>query len=136
MEGPSIPLHAALCLRPGGTHIEEEVAAAVLDAGRRLADAGCEVEELEDTPSLHEADEVTFDLWFGDGFAGQADAAKHDGDPGALAVIAGVRAKAEGLPVNVVARSLVRRTTLMREWLLFLEVSGVVAPGFDSIAVS
>jgi hypothetical protein len=50
----------------------EEVAAAVLDAGRRLADAGWEVEELEDTPPLHEADEVTFDLWFGDGFAGQA----------------------------------------------------------------
>jgi hypothetical protein len=71
LEGPSIPLHAALCLRR--TQIEE-VAAAVFDAGRRLADAGWEVEELEDTPPLHEADEVTFDLWFGDGFAGQADA--------------------------------------------------------------
>jgi amidase len=120
LEGPSVPLHAALCLRPGGTHIEEEVAATVLDAGRRLASAGWEVEELEDTPPLHEADEVTFDLWFGDGFAGQADAATHDGDPGALAVIAGVRAKAESLPADVVARSLVRRATLTREWLLFL----------------
>jgi amidase len=120
LEGPPIPLHAALCLRPGGTQIEEEVAAAVLDAGRRLADAGWEVEELEDTPPLHEADEVTFHLWFGDGFAGQADASKRDGDPGALAVVAGVRAKAEALPADVVARSLVRRTTLTREWLLFL----------------
>jgi amidase len=120
LEGPSAPLHAAMCLRPGGLHIAKEVEAAVLDAGRRLADAGWKVEEIEDTPSLHDAAEVQQALWLGDGYAAQADAAARDGDPGALAVMAGVRAKAEAYPADVVARIMVKRTTLMREWRLFL----------------
>jgi hypothetical protein len=35
-----VPLHAALCLRPAGRQVAREVEAAILDAGRRLADAG------------------------------------------------------------------------------------------------
>jgi amidase len=119
LEGPAAPLRAALCLRPGGLQVAEEVAAAVLDAGRRLADAGWNVEEIEDTPPLQDAGEVLEGLWFGDGFAEQAAAAARDGDPGALAVIAGVRPKVDKFPADVVARSLVRRATLTREWLLF-----------------
>jgi amidase len=99
--------------------IAEEVAATVLDAGRRLSDAGWEVEQIEDTPPLHDAAEVQAQLWLGDGFTQQAEAASRDGDPGALATIAGVRSKVEGLPADVVARALMRRTTLMREWRLF-----------------
>jgi amidase len=114
-----VPLRAALCLRPGGLQIVEEVAAAVLDAGRRLADAGWQVEQLEDTPPMRDAAEVQEQLWLGDGFAELADAASRDGDPGALATVAAVRAKVATLPADVVARALVRRATLTREWLLF-----------------
>ena len=71
-----------MCLQPGGMDIAEEVASTVLDAGRRLADAGWEVEQIEDTPPLRDAAEVQADLWLGDGFAEQADAAARDGDPG------------------------------------------------------
>ena len=61
------PLHAALCLRPGGMQIVKEVEAAVLDAARRLADAGWRVDEIEDMPLLHEAAEVQERLWLGEG---------------------------------------------------------------------
>jgi amidase len=119
LQGPQVPPRAAMCLRPAGMSIAEEVAATVLDAGRRLADAGWTVEQIEDTPPLHDAAQVQTELWLGDGFAQQAEAAARDGDPGALATIAGVRSKVDGLPADVVARALMRRTTLMREWRLF-----------------
>jgi amidase len=120
LDGPATQLHAALCLRPGGMRIVKEVEDALLDAGRRLADAGWKVEEIADTPPLHDAAEVQEALWLGDGFAQLAEVAANDGDPGALAVVAGVRARAESYPADVVARSLVRRATLTRQWLLFL----------------
>jgi len=120
LEGPAVPLHAAMCLRPSGLQIAKEVEVAVLDAGRRLSDAGWRVEEIEDAPPLHDAAEVQEALWLGDGFAELAEAAAREGDPGALATVAAVRAKAKTLPADVVARSLVRRATLTREWLLFL----------------
>jgi amidase len=98
-----------------------EVEAALRDAARRLSDAGWSVEEIGDTPSLHEAAELQERLWLGDGFATLADAAAREGDPGALAVVAAFRAKAETLPADMVSRTLVRRATLTREWGLFLE---------------
>jgi amidase len=119
--GPAAPRRAALCLRPGGLPIVAEVEAALKDAARRLSDAGWSVEEIGDTPSLHEAAELQERLWLGDGFATLADAAAREGDPGALAVVAAFRAKAEMLPADFVSQILVRRATLSREWGLFLE---------------
>jgi amidase len=121
LEGLAVPHHAALCLHPGGMPIASEVEAALRDAARRLSDAGWSVEEIGDTPSLHEAAEVQECLWLGDGFAALADAVAREGDPGALAVVAAFRAKAETLPADVVSRSLIRRATVTREWLLFLQ---------------
>src|SRR6266566_444748 len=66
LEGPPVSLHAALCLRPAGRRVAREVEAAILDAGRRLADAGWTVEEIDDTPPLNEAAEVNEWLWLGD----------------------------------------------------------------------
>lgn len=120
LDGSATPLRAAICLRPGGIQIAEEVAETLLDAGRRLTEAGWDVEQVEDTPPLHDAAKVQEQLWLGDGFAQQADAAARDGDPGALATIAGVRGKVEGLPADVVAQALIRRTSLVRQWRLFL----------------
>lgn len=120
LEGLPTSRHAALCLRPGGMPIVREVEAALLDARRRLVDAGWTVEEIDDVPSVHAAAQVQEDLWLGDGFAQLAAAAEREGDPGALAVVAGVRTRAEKLPPDVVSRALVRRATLTREWRLFL----------------
>jgi len=120
MEGPPVPLLAAICLRPGGLQIDKHVEAAMLDAGRRLSDAGWTVVEIEDTPLIRDAAEVQERLWLGDGFAALAAAAARDGDPGALAVVAASRAKVAAMPDDVINLSLVRRTTLMRQWRLFL----------------
>jgi amidase len=120
LEGPAVPLRAAMCLRPGGLPVVKEVEAAVLDAGRRLADAGWQVEETEDVPSLNEAAGVQERLWLGDGFAELSEAAARDGDPGALAVVSAFRSKAATFHCDVVARALLQRATLTREWRLFL----------------
>jgi len=120
LQGPAAPLRAAMCLRPGGLPIVKEVEAAVLDAGRRLADAGWQVEEIEDVPSLSEAAGVQERLWLGDGFAQLSEAAARDGDPGALAVVSAYRTRAATFGGDVVARALLQRATVTREWRLFL----------------
>ncbi len=120
LEGPPAPRRAALCLRPGGMAVVPEVEAALHDAARRLEAAGWTVEAVEDTPSLAEATELQLALWLGDGFAAFADAVAREGDPGALAIVAGFRAMAEALPADVIGSLLVRRARLTREWLLFL----------------
>ena len=120
LEGPELPSRAALCLRPGGMQIAPEVEAALREAARRLADAGWAVEEIDDTPLIRDAAEVQERLWLGDGFAAFADTAAREGDPAALAIVAAVRPKAEAMPADAVYTSLVRRTTLTRQWRLFL----------------
>jgi len=109
-----------MCLRPGGLPIVKEVEAAVLDAGRRLADAGWHVEEIEDVPSLNEAAGVQERLWLGDGFAELSETAARDGDAGALAVVSAYRTRAATFRSDVVAPALLRRATVTREWRLFL----------------
>jgi len=109
-----------LCRRPAGRRVAREIEAAVLDAGRRLADAGWTVEEVDDTPPLNESAEVNEWLWLADGFAQLADAAEREGDPGALAVVAGVRPRIKTYPADAVARALVLRATATRQWQLFL----------------
>jgi amidase len=126
LEGPPVPLHAALCLRPAGRQVAREVEAAILDAGRRLADAGWTVEEIEDTPPLNEAAEVNEWLWLGDGFAQLADEAERDGDPGALAVVAAVRPRIKTYPAGVVGRALLQRAPVLRQWQLFLNKYAVL----------
>jgi amidase len=121
LEGPPVPLQAALCVRPGGMKIVKEVESALRDAARRLRDAGWRVEEVDDTPSFQEAGELQEQLWLGEGFAALADAVARDGDPGALAVVEGVRARATSLPPDIVARALVRRASLTRQWVQFLD---------------
>ena len=121
LEGPPLPRRAALCLRPNGLAIVPEVESALLDAGRRLEAAGWAVELIPDTPSFREATDLQVRLWLGDGFPALLDAAEREGDPGALALLGAMREMAAALPPAVVAESLVRRATLTREWLAFLE---------------
>ena len=121
LEGPPAPLHAAVCLRPDGLAIVKEIEAALLDAARLLADAGWRVEMIAATPPFREASDLQERLWLGDGFAALAEAAEREGDPGALTVVANMRRKVESWGAETMALTLVRRATLTREWLLFLE---------------
>jgi amidase len=120
LEGPAAPLRAAMCVRPGGLPVVAEVEAAVRDAGRRLVDAGWQVDEVDDVPSLGEAAGVQERLWLGNGFAELSETVARDGDPGARAVVSAFRARAATFEADLVARALLRRATATREWRLFL----------------
>lgn len=120
LEGSSVPLNAAVCLQPAGRKVALEMEAAVVDAGRRLADAGWIVETIDDTPPLNESAQVQEWLWLADGFAELADAVERDGDPGALALVSAMRPRTKMYPADAVARALVERATVNREWQLFL----------------
>ena len=119
-DGPPLPRRVSLCVRPNGLAVAPEVERALRDAAERLVAGGWEVEEIADTPSLREATELQVRLWLGDGFAGFADAVAREGDPGALAVVAAWREHAEAMEPDVVARTLTRRATLTRDWMVFL----------------
>src|SRR5580698_870204 len=55
LQGPAVPLHAALCLNPDQLDPVPEVQKALIDAGERLRRAGWTVDEIADTPPLREA---------------------------------------------------------------------------------
>ena len=126
LEGPPLPRRAALCLRPGGLAIVPAVEAALRDAARRLEHAGWEVEEIDDTPSMHEATELQLTLWIGDGFPAFFTAAEREGDAGALTAMHALREMALALPADAIPRALARRNTLTRVWGEFLERHPVV----------
>lgn len=126
LEGPAVPLRAALCRRPAGRQVAREVEEAVLDAGRRLTDAGWTVEEIEDTPPLEESAEINEWLWIADGFTELAETIERDGDPGALGVVAFAKPRMKTYPPDAVAQALVKRATVVREWQLFLDEYAVL----------
>jgi len=126
LEGAAVPKRAALCLNPGGLDPVREVKAAVADAGKRLARAGWEVEEISDTPPLREAADWQTKLWLGDGYEAQLEAAEKEGDPGALACLRGNRTKVFPFDQAMFSKALVRRATLAREWLQFFETYAVL----------
>jgi amidase len=120
LEGPATPKRAALCFNPDGLETVAEVKAAVADAAKRLERAGWTVEEVA-TPPLREPADLQTKLWIGDGYEAQLEAAEREGDPGALACLRGNRAKVFPFDATTLSKVLVRRATLTREWLLFLE---------------
>jgi amidase len=121
LEGPPAPRRVALCLRPDGLAIKPEIEVALLDAAKRLEAAGWLVEQVENVPAMREASELQMKLWLGDGFSRQLATAEQEGDPGALAILRYLQPKAEALAPDIVASTLVRRNTITREWMLFLE---------------
>jgi amidase len=126
LEGSAMPKRAALCLSPDGLETVAEVKAAVADAGKRLQRAGWAVEEIENTPPLREAADLQTKLWLGDGYQAQLEAAEREGDPGALACLRGVKARVFPFDAAAFSKTLTRRATLTREWLMFFERYAVV----------
>ena len=126
LEGPKREKRAAMCLRPDGLAISADVEAAVRDAGKRLERAGWIVEEVENTPALREAAALQTQLCFGDGYQGMLDAAEREGDPAALVCLRGQKDKLKDFENGGLSRALVRRSTFVRDWELFLQTYSVV----------
>jgi amidase len=126
LEGPKREKRAAMCLRPDGLAITADVEAAVRDAGKRLERAGWIVEEVGNTPALREAAALQTQIWFGDGYQGMLDAAEREGDPAALVCLRGQKDKLKDFDNGGLSRALVRRSTFVRDWELFLQTYSVV----------
>jgi amidase len=59
-------------------------------------------------------------LWLGDGYGAARAAAEREGDPAAIDLLGYFRGRAEAMGPDAIAKALVRRNTLAREWSLFL----------------
>ncbi len=125
LEGPPMPKRVAMCVAPDGLATVPEVKAAVRDAGKRLERAGWTVDEIE-VPGLREAADWQTKLWLGDGYETQLELAEREGDPGALACLRGNRSKVFPFDAADFSKALVRRATITREWLQFMEKYPVV----------
>ena len=121
LEGPPVPLRAALCLRPDGLEIAPEIEAALRDAAKRLARAGWVVKEIANTPPLAEPAEHQIKMWMGETYQAQLDTAEKEGDPGALAALRGHKAVSRGMDLTEFSKVLTRRATLTREWQVFFD---------------
>ena len=124
--GPPAKKRAAICGAPDGLDTKPEVAQAVRDAGTRLEAAGWQVDELATTPPLAEAADAQAKLVFADGYAGLLARAEREGDAGALNVLAHLRSSAMALDQPSFSQLLIRRATLLREWLMFCETYPVL----------
>ncbi len=120
LTGPAVARKVALCLRPNGMEVAPEIITALKAAAKTLEAAGYIVDEVADTPSFRDATDIQLKLWLGDNFQAFAEAVEREGDPGALMVMRGVRDMAQSLPPDIVAKTLVARATITREFQLFL----------------
>jgi amidase len=126
LTGPDAPRSAVVCLRPDGMETAPEVCAALLDAASRLRDAGWSVEEVDSLPPLKEAVALQIALWMGDGYQGMVDAAQREGDPGAIAALAGQKQLVGAMQMADLSSALARRLGIARAWQLYLERHPVV----------
>ncbi len=126
LTGADAPRNAVVCLRPDGMATAPEVCAALLDAADRLRDAGWSVDEVDSLPPLQEAVPLQVALWMGDGYQGLVDAAAREGDPGAIAALAGQKELVGALQVGDLSAALSRRLGIARAWQLYLEQHPVV----------
>ena len=121
LEGPKVAKRAALCIAPDGLEVASEVKAALIDAAKRLERAGWTVEEIANTPPLKEAAQLQVNLWIGDSYAAQLEAAEREGDEGALACLRGHADVGRSLDFATFSKTLIRRATLTRMWQMFFD---------------
>ncbi|MFY2951924.1 amidase family protein [Achromobacter ruhlandii] len=120
LTGPAAPRRAALCLSPDGMDTEPAVVKALQDAARRLSEAGWAVDTVDQVPPLREAADLQIRMWMADGYEGMVEAARKEGDRGALTALEGQRARVADMDMTKFSAVLTRRATLTRLWELFL----------------
>ncbi|WP_238922863.1 amidase family protein [Achromobacter ruhlandii] len=120
LTGPAAPRRAALCLSPDGMDTEPAVVKALQDAARRLSEAGWAVDTVDQVPPLREAADLQIRMWMADGYEGMVEAARKEGDRGALTALEGQRARVADMDMAKFSAVLTRRATLTRLWELFL----------------
>lgn len=118
LQGPVVPRRAALCVSPEGLEVQPAVEKALRDAAASLREAGWEVDEV-DPPPMREAAALQLRMWLADGYDAMLDAARREGDPGAMTALAGQQEVARGLDLPGYVQTLTRRATLVRDWELF-----------------
>ena len=130
LAGPDVPRRAAVCLRPDGVATAPEICTALLEAAARLRDAGWVVDEVDALPPMQPAVPLQITLWMGDGYAAQVQAAEAEGDPGAIAALAGQAELARSVGLPEYSNALVQRATLARAWQRYLaeDYSAVLLP--------
>lgn len=121
LTGPTVPLRAALCLKPDGMDTAPELQAALLAAADKLRDAGWIVDEVDALPPIADAVGVQLTLWMGDDYAGQVAMAAREGDPGAIAALAGQKEFAKSIGATEFSQALVRRIGIARQWTEFTD---------------
>lgn len=120
LTGPAAPRRAALCLSPDGMDTEPAVVKALQDAARCLSEAGWAVDTVDQLPPLREAADLQIRMWMADGYEGMVEAARKEGDRGALTALEGQRARVADMDMAKFSAVLTRRATLTRLWELFL----------------
>jgi len=124
-DGPPAPKRAALCLRPDGMSVQAEVLTALADSAKRLEAAGWSVEETASPPLRGPADMQAI-LWLAEFRRSGRPALVREGDPDALFVFEQMEALCPEPDLSAFMDALQRRSTFLREWMLFFERYPVV----------
>lgn len=124
--GPDLRRRAAVCLRPDGMDTAPELQQELLSAADKLRDAGWQVDEVDALPPIKAAVPVQLTLWMGDGYADLVASADREGDPGAIAALAGQKEFAQSLTPTSIAEALTTRIGIARAWQLFMDQYPVV----------
>jgi amidase len=123
--GPKVPRRVAMCVCPDGMKVQDEVAAAVADAGKRLQAAGWAVEEVE-SPPLREPAQMQAILWLAEFRRAGRAALDREADPDALFVFSQMEELCPAPTLESFMDALQRRSTFLREWMTFFDRYPVV----------
>jgi amidase len=114
-----------MCVCPDGMKVQDEVAAAVADAGKRLQAAGWAVEEVE-SPPLREPAQMQAILWLAEFRRAGRAALDREADPDALFVFSQMEELCPAPTLESFMDALQRRSTFLREWMTFFDRYPVV----------
>lgn len=120
LEGPPPPRPIRVALTTGEGKVHPAVAAAVRQAGQWLGEAGYAVEEAT-PPSLAAAAELWMLIVQNEGRHTMLPLIEKFGDAAAKRATENMAADVPALDMQGYMKALARRSTLLREWLVFLE---------------
>ena len=113
-------LRVAVFKRHAAYDVDASVVAAIDQAARWLAEAGCEIHEV-DPPHFEESADLWNQMVMDDLRRGGLPAVVAMGDAGTRAALAGYMADLPQLDQNQMLEAQMRRFTLLRDWALFFE---------------